>query len=544
MSSSSSHDVIIIGGGINGTGVARDLALRGLKPILFEKGDLSVGATWASSGFIHGGLRYLLYDVGTTKQSCIDSGYIQGIVPFLLFRLPIIFPIIPGETHSIEKVETLLEAYDHFAPYKNGKLHCRLTRDEVFELEPGLSERITGAVTFDEWGIDSTRLCILNARDAEKHGAVIKLYHEVIKINREGGNVTGVKVRDLRGGSEIAVKAPLTINLSGAWIPRIAGMAGVEVKIRPGKGIHLVLDRKLTNVGIIMQAIDRRSVFIIPYSNYSLVGTTDTDHFGDPDNPDIYRSEVDYLLEAVNRLFPTSRFARIIRTFAGVRSTAYARGKNADELSREHQIIDHEKGDGVGGFITMLGGKLATYRVMAEELTDLVLHKFKMKEKCSTHILPLPGAEAKVARDKISENYIISEVAADKLIARHGTMCEKILGNRDLNHILCLCEPVLESEAGYVFKNEWCETLSDLARRTKFGIGPCGGAFCLHRGMDLLHENKKRTTKEVFADLKSFLNEQWHWRRPVIEGAQTVQEELNYALLINSANIDRALSNE
>lgn len=544
MSSSSSYDVIIIGGGINGTGVARDLALRGLKPILFEKGDISTGATWASSGLIHGGLRYLLYDIQTTKRSCIDSGYIQRIVPFLLFRLPIIFPVVPGETYSIGKVETLLEAYDRFVSYKNGKLHCRLTREEVFELEPALSERVTGAVTFDEWGINSTRLCILNAKDAERHGAQIRPYHEVINVNRDGSNVVGVKVRDLRSGSETTVKASLTLNLSGAWIPKIAAMAGVEVRLRPGKGIHLVLDRRLTNVGIIVRAIDGRSVFIIPHSNYSLIGTTDTDHFGDPGNLDIYRSEIDYLMEAINRIIPASRFARIIRTFAGVRPTAYALGKTADELPREHQIIDHERKDGVGGFITMLGGKLATYRLMAEELTDLISARFKIKEKCSTHMLPLPGAEESVGSDTIAKNYTIDEVAAGRLIARHGTLSSKILENRKHNRILCLCEPVLESEARYVSQNEWCETLSDLARRTRFGTGPCGGAFCLHRGMALFHEEKGRTNKEIFSDLRSFLNEQWHWRRPVIEGQQTVQEELNYALLMNSANINRAHRDE
>lgn len=542
--SSLNFDVIIIGGGINGTGVARDCALRGLKPILLERGDISAGATWASSGFIHGGLRYLLSDIETTKKSCIDSGYIQKIAPFLLFRLPTIFPIIPGETHNIETVETLFEAYDRYIPFKNGKPHCRLTKSEVFELEPGLSEQVTGAVTFDEWGIDSTRLCILNAKDAEINGAVIKLYHEVVKLEREGNKVVGVKARNVRDGSEFTVKAPITINLAGAWIPRIAEMADIEVKLRPGKGIHLVLDRKLTNVGIIMQAIDKRSVFIIPYSNYSLVGTTDTDHLGDPGNLDIHREEVEYLMEAATRILPSSKNARIVRTFAGVRPTAYQWGKTPDQLSREHHILDHEKRDNVPGFITMLGGKLATYRMMAEELTDLLVKKFKKDSKCKTHLLQLPGAKNLVDPLKFSNVHEISELAAKRLVARHGDVAEKILGEKNKDCLLCLCEPVLEAEARYVFQNEWCENLSDLARRTKFGIGPCGGAFCLHRGLETLCEEKKRGAKELNNDLKSFLNEQWHWKKPIVEGAETVQEELNYALLMNSANIDRALPHE
>lgn len=538
---SSSFDVIIIGGGINGTGVARDCALRGLKVLLLERNDLSVGATWASSGFIHGGLRYLLYDLETTKQSCIDSGYIQRIVPYLLFRLPTIFPVIPGETESIEKVETLFEAYDQYVPFKNGKLHCRLTRSEVMELEPALSERVTGAVTFDEWGIDATRLCILNAKDAEQKGAVIKLYHEVVRVEREGKNVIGVTARDIRNKTEISVKAPLTLNLSGAWIPKIAEMAGVEVKLRPGKGIHLVLDRKLTNVGIIMQAIDKRSVFIIPYGNYGLIGTTDTDHLGDPGSLEIHRDEVDYLMEAATRIIPSSRHARVIRSFAGVRPTVFELGKTSDQLSREHKILDHDSRDGVAGFVTMLGGKLATYRIMAEELTDLIEKKFSRKNKCQTHILGLPGTEEKIDFKNISSEFGISEVASKRIIARHGCTSRDILKQKGDKNILCLCEPVLESEARYVMNNEWGETLSDLSRRTKFGIGPCGGAFCLHRGLALIHEEKKRSSSETNLDLKNFLNEQWHWRQKLVEGNETIQEELNYALLMNSANIDRAL---
>ncbi|UCD58704.1 MAG: FAD-dependent oxidoreductase, partial [Candidatus Hydrogenedentota bacterium] len=325
------YDVLIIGGGINGAGIARDCAMRGLKTILVEKEDFAAGATGACSGMIHGGPRYLEYDIETTRTSCLDSGYIQRIAPFLLFRIPFIFPVLKGDKYNIELIETFMEAYDRFVALKNGREHARLTRADALKLEPGLTDEIVGGVTMDEWGCSPFRLCILNVLAAHRHGAEIRNHTVAEKLLvDEDRRVIGAKLRNTLTGEHEEVRVRIVFNAGGPWSPQIARMAGAEVKIRPAKGIHLVFDRRLSNVAITAETIDGRSIFVLPYENTSLVGTTDDDYYGDMDNVTATRDEIQYLLEGIERVFPSIRNERIIRVFAGVRPTLYEWRKNED----------------------------------------------------------------------------------------------------------------------------------------------------------------------------------------------------------------------
>ena len=229
--SSNTFDVIIIGGGVNGCGVARDCVMRGLRVALVEKDDVASGASGANSGMIHGGARYLETQMQVTKLSCLDSGYIQRIAPHLCFRIPFIAPVLASTSRAamwLELMEVFFEAYDVYQPLKNGQPSARLTREEALELEPGLSPEIIGAVTFDEWGIDPFRLCVANAISAQEHGAAILTYHQVEDLLRDGeGAVTGVEARDLVTGKLKRLEAPVVANLAGVWAPRLGQMAGV-----------------------------------------------------------------------------------------------------------------------------------------------------------------------------------------------------------------------------------------------------------------------------------------------------------------------------
>ena len=240
--------VLVIGGGINGTGVARDLALRGVACALVEKKELGSGTTWASSGMIHGGLRYLQKDPEVTYHSCVDSGAIQRIAPHLVFRIPFLMPVFPEDPIGPEIVEIGLEMYDKFVPLKNGRPHTRLTREQALALEPGISPRIECAFTLDEWGIDAARLCAANALDAAEHGAQIFTHCEAVEVLREAGGtrVTGVRVRDRVRGDETLIEAALVLNAAGPWGPEVAELAGEKFKLRPGKGVHLVFERRVS----------------------------------------------------------------------------------------------------------------------------------------------------------------------------------------------------------------------------------------------------------------------------------------------------------
>ncbi len=534
-----SHDVIVVGGGVNGTGIARDLAIRGVDVALFEKRDLASGATGGCSGMIHGGLRYLLYDVDTTRHSCVDSGYIQKIAPHMLFRIPFIMPIPHKFTAPF--FETYFEVYDKFAPEKRGKPHTMLSKEQVIELVPTISRDIVGAVTTDEWGIDPQRLCAANALSASEHGAHIHNHVEVIEfLKDEKGNVIGVKTRD-RFGSERDVLSRIVMHATGPWLNRTSKMAGVDVKIRPGKGVHLTFDRRLLNMSVILEMIDGRGSFIMPHENTSILGTTDDDYYGDPDDLRVTEDEVEYLLEGAERMLPGIREARIIRAWAAVRPTLYGWGKNEDALSRDHMVYDHEKLEGMSGIVSIAGGKLASYRMMSEEASDLICSKLGVEARCQTHVVPLPGGEETPDAAELAGEYGVSRYAVSRMIYRHGARARDVLEltreNPGLKRTVCECEPVLACELVYSMRKEWAVSLTDLRNRTRLGAGPCQAATCASRAVAVLAEEMGLSGREIQEQLLSFLQRRWRGKRPILGGVMVDQEEINQASHFLSANL-------
>lgn len=526
-------DLVVVGGGCNGTGIARDAAMRGLKTLLVEKNDFSAGTTGASSGMIHGGPRYMQYEVGTTKLACQDAATIRAIAPHLCFRIPFLVPVRKeGRSRlrtlwTMELFETFFEAYDRFSPMKGGKRHTRLSKQEARELEPSLPQDTIGAITFDEWGIDTARLCVANAMAAHEYGATILNHTEVTRVIRDGDRVIGLGLKNLKTSQESDIRAKLVFNATGPWAPYFAKLAGVEVKLRPSKGIHLLFDRRLTNVAIVSQCIDGRQIFINPHENSTLLGTTDDDYFGDLDDIPVTEDEVEYLLDAIEPVFPEIRKARIITTWRGVRPTLYGRGQYEDELSREHEIIDHERREGVSGLVTMVGGKLASYRIMAEEATDLVCKKLNHLKPCRTHNVPLPGGDEVPNPQGVAKAFDIHPYIAERLIYRHGSRARNILDKTGFEKlVICPCEPVTKGEVQHVIQEEWALTLGDLLRRTRLGMGPCQGCLCALPAASVLAEEHQWTAETLTRELSDFLQTNWKARAPVLQGAQVAQEEM------------------
>lgn len=528
------YDVIVIGGGVNGTGIARDCAMRGLKTLLLEKNDFGSGTTGASSCMIHGGARYMLHDTSTTKKSCLDSGYIQKIASHLTFRIPFIIPVLKTRKNSklyLNGLDLYFEAYDSFAYLKGGKPHIRLTQEQALRIEPGLNRDIIGAVTMDEWGIDSVRLCLLNALSAREHGADVRNHTEVIDFLRADNTILGLKVKGMHDGSTQEIFGKMIVNASGPWITRLSKKANTGVKIRPGKGVHLFLDRRYSNYAVITEAIDGRQIFIIPHEGTSMIGTTDDDYYGDPDSQFVTEDEVEYLLEGIERVLPDIKRSRIISSISGVRITLYEWGKNEDDLSRDHRIYDHEKTDGIKNIISIAGGKLASYRLMSEEATDLICEKLKVNKKSMTHLFPLPGGDSIPDIHEVAKNYSLPVSLARKLISRYGSRIYKLMDYADKirggKNILCICSSVIEAEVIYSVKEEMARNLSDLMRRTKLGNGACQGMRCLDRAAWLLGRELNLTIDEIEADIQKFMEERWKWRVPVVKYNQLSQEELN-----------------
>jgi glycerol-3-phosphate dehydrogenase len=532
-------DVVVIGGGVNGVGVARDASMRGLVVALFERNDLAFGASGNSSGMIHGGVRYLTSDPQVTETSCRDSGHIQAIAPHMLFRIPFLVPVERAR-HSkvlLSLMDAYFEAYDQYQPLKRGKPHARLTADELRQLEPGLAGDLVGGMSFDEWGIDGARLCVENAVDAIERGASVFVGCTVERIERreDTGEIVAVRYRDRLTGEGGRLRTGVVVNATGAWSPITASLSGLppeRARVRPGKGIHVVFDRRLTNFGIMATSIDNRQIFVEPWQNMSVVGTTDDDFYGDLDEVRATSEEVRYLLQGVARVFPQIRAARAMGTYAGVRPTLYAYGPSEDALSRDHAIIDHAP-HGAKGLYSMVGGKLASYRLFAQEMTDILAARFDLGVRCATHTSPLPGGDALCDPFALAERIGIDAVAARRLVYRHGSRArwiEERVRRRPREVVtVCPCEPVIEAEVRYAVKHELARTVADVSRRTRLGLGACGGMRCVARCGQIVAEERELSPREGMRQALSFLIRHAQTRAVALGPEQAQQEALAIA---------------
>jgi glycerol-3-phosphate dehydrogenase len=523
-------DVVVVGAGITGAGVARDAALRGLRVCLVDQHDLGAGTTWGSSGMIHGGLRYIEYDWETTRVSCLDGGYIKRIAPHLLFPVVFLLPIYPDDPFGIEKKETALEVYDRFQPYKAGRPHVRLTAEEALRLEPGLRPGLTGAVSMDEWGVDAARLVALNAIGAREAGAQVRTYTEVTGVVRDGGAVRGVRVRNRLSGAAETIPARVVCNAAGPWAPRLAEMAGATLKLRPAKGVHLIYDRRITNCAIGAEAIDGRDLLLVPHANQTILGTTDDDFYGDPEHLDVSEDEVEYILQAFERVFPSIRRYRIAHANAAVRPTLFGWRHYEDDLSREYEVFDHGALDGVPGLISIAGGKMSMFRKMAEDTVDVLLRVLgRPFVPTSTHTEPLPGGESVPDVVEVAGSFGLPLPVAQRLVARHGARAEALLGDADPGErraVLCECEPVTRAELRHVARTESVERLEDLYRRVRCTGGACLGMRCAWPAARVLGEEKGWSARRVAEEVHDFLDARWLQRPSVVRGATAAQEQL------------------
>ena len=522
------YEVIVVGGGVVGAGVARDLALRGVSTLLVEKKDFSAGTTGTCSGMIHGGIRYLEFDIATTQQSCADAGYIRRMAPHLSFRIPFLMPVYPGAKFGLEIVETVLEAYGRYSPLKEGKPSSRLTPAEAQTLEPGIAPGMKGALTMDEWGIDPFRLVLANAIDAAEHGADVANHTEVVGLVRQERTVSGVKIRAAGSETTETIAARVVVNASGPWSSELARMGGATVRLRPGKGTHVIYAGRLSNYALVAPAIDGREIFMVPHEGCTLLGTTDDDYYGRPEDAVATRDEVHYLMEAAARIFPEARNHRVMRVMTGVRPTLYEFGMYEDKLPREHAVVDHAP-EGAEGLISVAGGKLATFRLMAEETTDAVMKRLGRTAVCTTHTAFLPGGEETPDPGQLAAEFGLDAFLVAKLVRRHGSRARAILKEGAAEKtgfaVSCPCEGTLECEVRHAIRHEMAADLVDLGRRARIGWGPCQGLDCSFRCAAILTEERGLPPSDAHRLVTQHLSNRFKGKHPHCEGAQLAHEE-------------------
>ncbi len=523
------YDVVVVGGGITGAGVARDAALRGLRVLLVEQRDLASGTTWGSSGMIHGGIRYLERDWETTRLSCVDGGHIQRIAPHLLFPVVFLIPVLPGARRGMETTEVGLEAYDRYQPFKAGRPHVRLTREEALRLEPGLTPDLVGALTMDEWGVDPTRLVTLNALSAREAGAELRTWTEVVGVSREGGAVQGVRLRSRLGGAEETVAARVVCNAAGPWASQLCAMAGVRLRLRPAKGVHLVYDRRITNVALALEAVDGRGLLLVPHANATILGTTDDDCYADPEQLEVTGDEIEYILQATERILPTIREHRIAHANAALRPTPHQWRRYEDDLTRDYRVVDH-RAEGAAGLVTVVGGKMSMFRKMAEDTVDVILRVLgRPPVACRTHLLPLPGGASPVDVPGLAGRFGLPLAVAARLAGRHGDGSEALLAAAPADErraVLCECEPVTVAEVRHSVRHEQVERLQDLYRRTRCTGGACLGMRCAWPAARVMAQERGWSQRRTEEEVRDFLDSRWRDRPAVLRGPALAQEEL------------------
>jgi glycerol-3-phosphate dehydrogenase len=422
----SEFDVIIIGAGINGAGIARDAAMRGLKVLLLDKGDLASGTSSASTRLIHGGLRYLEhFEFRLVRESLRERETLLRIAPHLVKPLPITIPIYKQSRRGRATVRAGMIAYDLLSLGKSLPSHQIFSRAETLEQSPGLNpEGLLGSARYFDAQVEfAERLVVENVLSAREYGAEIVTYAPVTKIATEDGTVSDVEFV-VDGNSHLA-RARVVINAAGPWVDRLLERAPVESPRLIGgtKGSHIVVPPfpVASKSAIYLEAqSDRRPFFIIPWNGNYLIGTTDVRYEEDPDRVRSEMWEIDYLLAETNRAFPGAGLTRnrILFAYSGVRPLPWTRNEDEQNITRRHFIREHPR---VKNLLSIVGGKLTTYRSLAEECVDLVFRKLgRQSPECLTasEILPPPVIRDFSAAVVFSFKHEMAKTLADCFLRR------------------------------------------------------------------------------------------------------------------------------
>lgn len=507
------YDVIIIGGGATGAGIARDCSLRGVRSLLLERSDISTGATGRNHGLLHSGARYAVTDHESAVECIRENMILRKIAAHCVEETDGLFISLPED--GLEYQSIFVEACR-----KAGIRADIIDPAEARRLEPSVNPALVGAVRVPDGAVDPFRLTSSNILDAKAHGAEIRTYTEVRELLREQDRIVGVRAYDHRAHCEVTFRAQVVINAGGIWGHGIAAKAGITVNMLPAKGALLIFGHRVNNMVLNRCRKPADADILVPGDTISLIGTTSSKiPYDQIDNMIITPDEVDILLREGEKLAPQLAQTRILRAYAGVRPlVASDDDPSGRTVSRGIVLLDHAQRDGLEGFITITGGKLMTYRLMAEWATDLVCKKLGIDAVCRTAEIPLPGStESREEVDRKLRNKPLAQRRST--IARHGALATKIGdGDSIRNSLVCECEEVSIGEVEYALENLSVNNLVDLRRRTRIGMGTCQGELCACRAAGIMGRRDPICARRAKADLVRFLNERWKGMEPIAWG--------------------------
>ena len=480
-------DLLIIGGGITGVGIARDAALRGFRTALIDKADFGAGTSSHSSRLIHGGIRYL--EQGALRlvfEASHERRVLLKIAPHLVRPLAFLFPVYRGSRVPAWKLRAGMWLYDFLSVFRNVRAHRWLRPKKVRHVEPSLRERgLVGAALYYDAQTDDSRLVLATARSAARAGALVANYVEMSSLLKPDGRVRGAVARDVLtggggGGESFTIRAQVVVNATGPWSDAVRRLDDPEAKplLRLTKGAHVVVQRRRIaneHAVTLFSQLDGRVMFVLPWGELSYIGTTDTDADSSPDTLRVTAGDVTYLLRSANAAFPDAHLASkdVVSAWAGLRPLLRQDDHaSPSQLSREHRIEESPH-----GLITIAGGKLTTYRVMARDVVDRVaarLHQLDgrpVAPRPATDQLPLPGGEAAELEVLVEAARArgAAEATARHLVENYGSEAAAILNyvdrDRSLGNAIVPGRPEIWAEVSYAVEREMAMRVQDVLIR-------------------------------------------------------------------------------
>jgi glycerol-3-phosphate dehydrogenase len=533
---------VVVGGGSTGCGVARDLAMRGVDITLVEKGNLTHGTTGRMHGLLHSGGRYAVRgaDQASAKECIEENRILRDIAGHCVEMTGGMFVKRPEDTE------------EYFEQKLTGCRECDipaevLSAEEARRREPYLAGDIDKAIAVPDGAIDPFRLCVANAAAAERHGARVETHAPVTDVLVEEGEVVGVEVEHDTGpgkrvhgrpsGTE-EIRADYVVNATGAWAGQIGELAGVDVEVRPSKGVMTVMNVRQVDTVINRCKPKGNADIIVPHETTCILGTTD-EEVADPDDYPEEEWEVDLMIEELSKLVPKLREARTIRSYWGVRPLYEPPGtgtQDPTDITRDFFLLDHADRDGLPGMASIVGGKFTTYRLMAEKISDHVCDVLGVSADCRTADVPLPGSEEPANLDDAMDRFGLRSPIARRSGQRLGSRTSEVLDVDGPNPVVCECEAVTRAELADAIEDAGTD-LNAVRLRTRASMGNCQGGFCAHRMATELYPEYDEST--VRAALDELWQERWKGQRHATWGEQLSQAALSYALHATTMNRDR-----
>jgi len=512
-----SADVVVIGGGSTGAGVLRDLAMRGYRAILLERADLAQGTSGRFHGLLHSGGRYVVSDPESARECAGENAIVTRI-----------------NAGAVEATGGLFVVTDHDDPAFGDRFLAgaaaagvearEITPARALAREPLLNPRLQRTFEVADAAVDGWQLVWGVARSAIAYGGRVLTYHEVTQIHTSGGHVTGVGAIDRRTGETVSIECSFVLNCAGPWAGRVSALAGLPpVEVVPGRGIMIAMAHRLVNTVINRCVHPTDGDIIVPAHTVTIIGTTDQPA-ADPDNLEIPRDEVQQMLDAGEALIPGFRGYRALHAWAGARPLIkddHVVASDTRHMSRGMAVIDHAARDGLTGLLTIGGGKLTTYRLMAEHIVDAMEAQLGASHPCRTADEPCPGSESGRAH-----------AITDRLREREA--------DRTASPVICECELANRDMVTAMLKARPDGSFDDLRRQTRLGMGPCQGGFCSLRLAGIAHEEGVADASRAMSMLRAFLEHRWIGLCPILYGEQVRQVALDDWIVQGALDIAHA----